>query len=242
MTAVLAAAAVMAAAFVKGSIGFGFPVLGTPLLSLVLDVKAAVVVLIVPNIVMDGLQFIRNGAPAAVVKRFAVLLMFGAVGTVIGTRLLVAVSSRTAALVLGAFLLTFALLSIAGVTPRVPPRWEPWLSPVAGLLAGVVGGITNVPGTPLVIYFHALGMAKRDFLSSVSFTFVVYKVIQLGAVVYFGLLSPTLLGHSLAFTVVALGAFALGLKVQDRLEQRAFNRLLLGFLCLLGIWLVARNL
>ena len=31
MTAVLAAAAVMAAAFVKGSIGFGFPVLGTPL-------------------------------------------------------------------------------------------------------------------------------------------------------------------------------------------------------------------
>src|SRR5438094_747350 len=93
MTAVLAAAAVMAAAFVKGSIGFGFPVLGTPLLSLVLDVKSAVVILILPNIVMDGLQFIRNGAPVAVVKRFAVLLMFGAVGSVIGTRLLVAVSS-----------------------------------------------------------------------------------------------------------------------------------------------------
>jgi uncharacterized membrane protein YfcA len=76
----------------------------------------------------------------------------------------------------------------------------------------------------------------------VSFTFVVYKVVQLGAIIYYGLLSPTLLGHSLAFTVVALGAFALGLKVQDRLEQRTFNRLLLGFLCLLGIWLVARNL
>jgi hypothetical protein len=30
--------------------------------------------------------------------------------------------------------------------------------------------------------------------------------------------------------------------VQDRLEQQTFNRLLLGFLCLLGIWLVARNL
>src|SRR3989442_167585 len=138
MTAVLAAAAVMAAAFVKGSIGFGFPVLGTPLLSLVLDVKAAVVILIVPNIVMDGLQFIRNGAPVATVRRFAVLLMFGAVGMVVGTRLLVAVSSRTAALV--------------------------------------------------------------------------------------------------------LGAFALGLKVQDRLEQRTFNRALLGFLGLLGLWLVARNL
>src|SRR5256885_15540408 len=149
MTAVLAAAAVMAEAFVKGSIGFGFPVLGTPLLRLVLDVKAAVVGLIVPNIVMDGLQFIRNGAPVAVVRRFAVLLMFGAVGTVIGTRLLVAVSSRTAALVLGAFLLTFALLSIVGVTPRVPPSWEAWLSPAAGVLAGGGGGgPTTARGPP----------------------------------------------------------------------------------------------
>jgi len=42
--------------------------------------------------------------------------------------------------------------------------------------------------------------------------------------------------------VVALGAFALGLKVQDRLEQRTFNRALLGFLVLFGVWLVARNL
>jgi uncharacterized membrane protein YfcA len=242
VTAVLAAAAVIAAAFVKGSIGFGFPVLGTPLLSLVLDVKTAFVILIVPNIVMDGLQFIRSGAPVATVRRFAVLLMFGAVGTVVGTRLLVAVSSRTAALVLGAFILAFAVLSIVGLTPRVSPPWERWLSPVVGLLAGLVGGITNVPGTPLVMYFHALGLTKRDFVASVAFTFVVYKIIQLGAVVYYGLLSPALLGHSLALTLVALGAFALGLKVQDRLEQRTFNRALLGFLCLLGLWLVARNL
>src|SRR3989442_3760054 len=181
MTAVLAAAAVMAAAFVKGSIGFGFPVLGTPLLSLVLDVKSAVVILIVPNIVMDGLQFIRNGAPVAVVRRFAVLLMFGAVGTVIGTRLLVAVSSRTAALVLGGFLLAFALLSIVGIAPRVPPRWEPWLSPAAGLLAGVVGGVTHVPGNPPGIFFPPLRLAQRPFPLSRSVSFFVFQGIPLRA-------------------------------------------------------------
>jgi hypothetical protein len=30
--------------------------------------------------------------------------------------------------------------------------------------------------------------------------------------------------------------------VQDRLQQQTFNRVVLGFLCLLGIWRVARNL
>src|SRR5438874_9502117 len=39
VTALLAAGAVLLAAFIKGAIGFGFPTLGTPLLSLVMDVK-----------------------------------------------------------------------------------------------------------------------------------------------------------------------------------------------------------
>lgn len=48
--AVMAAVALLAA-FVKGAIGFGFPSLATPLLSLVVDVRTSVVVLILPNIV-----------------------------------------------------------------------------------------------------------------------------------------------------------------------------------------------
>ena len=242
MTPILAAGAVLLAAFIKGAISFGFPTLATPLLSLVMDVKAAVAVLIVPNIAMDAIQFARRGAPMATVRRFAVLLVFGAVGTVVGTRLLVAVSSRTATLVLGAFILVFVALTVTDATPRVSPGWETWLSPAAGLLAGVVGGITNVPGTPLVLYFHALGLAKGEFVSSVAFTFVVYKIIQLVAVAYYGLLPLTLIGPSLILTLVALAGFALGLKVQDRLEQQSFNRAVLGFLTALGLWLVVRTL
>jgi len=238
---VLGAAAVLLAAFIKGAIGFGFPTIGTPLLSLVIDVKAAVVVLIVPNIVMDGLQFARRGAPMATVRRFAMLLVFGAVGTVLGTRLLVALSSRTATLLLGGFVVAFVLLNLTGTTPRVPAGWEPWLSPVTGLLVGVVGGITNVPGTPLVMYFQALGMAKGEFVSSVAFTFVVYKLVQLAAVVYYGLLPWSLVSVSGLLTAVALAGFAVGLMVQDRLDPRAFNRAVLGFLGALGVWLVARS-
>ncbi len=241
MTAILATGVVLLAALVKGAIGFGFPTLGTPLLSLVMDVKAAVVILIIPNIVMDGLQFARRGAPLATMRRFAVLLVFGSVGTVVGTRLLVALSARTATLILGLFILAFAVLTASGVTVRVPPQQEPWLSPVAGFVAGIVGGITNVPGTPLVIYFHALGLGKHEFVSSVAFTFVVYKVIQLAAVAYYGLLSVQLILPSVLLTVAALAGFAVGLMVQDRLEPRAFNRAVLAFLAVLGAWLVLRS-
>jgi uncharacterized membrane protein YfcA len=232
---------VLLAAFVKGSIGFGFPTLGTPLLSLVTDVQTAVVLLIVPNIAMDGLQLARLGAPGAVARRFATLLVTGAVGTLLGTRLLVGLSPRGATLILGAVILLYVMASAAGVAPRVGPRWERAVSPLVGLVVGVIGGVTNVPGTPLVMYFNALGLPKREFVAAVAFSFIVYKVVQLGAVVYFGLLSWELTAWSLALTLVGLGGFAVGLRVQDRLDPRAFNRVVLGFLAALGLWLAVRS-
>jgi uncharacterized protein len=241
VTLALAGLVVLAAAFVKGAIGFGFPTLGTPLLSLVTDVKTAVVVLILPNIAMDGIQFARQGAPRAIVERFSTLLATGAIGTVIGTRLLAELSPRTATLVLSVFILLFVVLSASGRSPRVPRAAERWVSPLAGLVVGVIGGVTNVHGTPLVMYFVALGLAKHDFLAAVSFTFVVYKLVQLGAVTYFGLMSGSLWMWSAVLTVVALAGFALGLRVQDRLDPRTFRRATLGFLAVLGTWLLVRS-
>jgi hypothetical protein len=236
------AAAVLVAAFVKGAIGFGFPTLATPLLALVTDVKMAVVALIIPNIVMDTLQFVRQGPSVAVARRLIVLLVFGAVGTVLGTHLLVVLPARVATLILGGVLMLFVALNLARVAPRVPAGWESRLAPVVGLATGLVGGVTNVPGTPLVMWFFALGMDKPDFVRSVALSFVVYKVVQLGAVAYYGLLSATVLWMSVVLTAVALAGFALGLAVQDRLDQRTFNRAILTFLGALGLWLTLRTL
>jgi hypothetical protein len=237
----LLALAVALAAFVKGAIGFGFPTLGTPLLALIVDVKTAFLVLIVPNIVMDGIQLVRAGAPAATARRLASLVAFGAAGMVLGTHLLASLASSTVMLILGAFILAFVALSVTRLSPRVPPRWEPWASPVVGFVAGVVGGVTNVPGTPLVLYFYALGLGKREFVSAVAFSFVLYKLVQLGAVSWYGLMSWSLMGWSVVLTGAALGGFAVGLRVQDRLEPQTFNRAVLAFLAALGGWLVIRS-
>jgi len=140
------------------------------------------------------------------------------------------------------FIVLFVALTAAGVTLRVSPRRERWAAPLVGLLTGIIGGITNVPGTPLVVYFQALGLPKHDFVAAMAFTFVAYKLVQLGAVTYYGLLTWPLIGISLGLTLAALAGFAVGLLIQDRLEQLTFNRLILGFLALLGTWLIVRSL
>jgi hypothetical protein len=241
MTLVAGALAVLVAAFVKGAVAFGFPLVATPLLALVFDVKTAVAVSILPNIVMDGVQLVRRGDPRPVLRRFGLLVVASIVGMWLGTHLLAVLPARLATLVLGAFVLAFAAVGASGVALRVPAGWEPWLSPPVGLVAGVLGGITNVPGTPIVLYFVALGLDKHDFVRGIALTFIVAKLVQLAAVAWYGFLDLGLLGVSMAFTAVALAGFAGGLRLQDRLPARAFNRAVLGFLVAVGVWLVVRS-
>jgi uncharacterized protein len=205
-------------------------------------VKTAVPLLVVPNLVMDGFQFRRQGPVGDAPRRLAPLLVFTIVGTIIGTKLLVMLSGRAATLILGAFLLGFVALDLVRVTPRIPRGWERRLAPAVGLVAGVMGGITNAPGTVLALYFVALGMNKREFVRSIAFTFLVVKGVQLLTLAWYGLFGWHLVLGALGLTVASLVGFALGVRLQDRLDQRAFNRAVLGFLAILGVWLVARAL
>jgi uncharacterized protein len=227
---------------VKGAIGFGFPTLGTPLLALVVDVKTAVAVLVVPNLVMDALQLRRQGPIGDAPRRLAPLLGFTILGTIIGTKLLVALSARAVTLILGVFVLAFVALDLMRLAPRVPPGWERRLAAPVGLVSGIMGGVTNAPGTALALYFVALGMDKREFVRSIAFTFLVVKSAQLATLGWYGLFGWHLVLSTLGLTVAALAGFGLGVRLQDRLDQRAFNRAVLVFLAALGVWLVVRTL
>jgi len=211
-------------------------------LALVVDVKTAVAVLVIPNLVMDGLQLRRQSPLGATPRRLAPLLVFTMLGTIVGTKLLVVLSGRTAMLILGAFVLGFVALDLARFSPRVPAGWERLLAPPVGLAAGVMGGVTNAPGTALALYFVALGMDKREFVRSIAFTFLVVKAVQLASLGWYGLLGWPLVLGSLGLTAAGLAGFGLGVRVQDRLDQRAFNRGVLVFLATLGAWLVVRTL
>ena len=241
-TILIGVAMVLLAAFLKGIVGFGFPTTSTTMLALFIDVKTAVALVIVPNIVMDGVQMARRGQLWRTARRLAPTLGAGAVGIVAGTKLLVMLPGWVAMLTLGVFTLAFVALNATSFTPRLAPEWEKPLGPVVGFVSGIVGGLTNTPGTALVILFYALGFPKDEFLRSIALSFVVLKAVQLGAVTQFGLMSWGLFVVSLGLTGVALIGFYAGLRVQDRLDQRSFNRAVLAFLALLGCWLIYRAL
>jgi uncharacterized membrane protein YfcA len=238
----LVALAVTAAAFVKGAIGFGFPTVATPLVALASDVRTAVVILLLPNIAMDGIQIFRRPGVVAAARRHAPLIATGVLGTVVGTQFLRWMSSRALLLSLGGLILCFVAFSLARPAWRLAPGLEAPLGPVVGFVAGLVGGVTNVFSLPMAPYLYALDLPKAEFVRVISVAFLAFKLAQLGAVWQVGLLEPRLLGLAAGATLVALVTFRLGLWAQDRVPTAVFNRAVLAFLGIVSVAMLIRAL
>jgi uncharacterized membrane protein YfcA len=232
---------VAVAAFVKGAVGFGYPLIATPLLALATDVRTAVAVLLVPNILMDAFQMARQPGLLAALGRHAALIVTGVIGTIVGTQFLAVVSTRALFLTLGGTVLGFVALSLARPAWRVSPAMERPLGPVVGLIAGTLGGLTNTPAVAVTPYYYALGLPKAEFVRALSATFLTFKLTQLGAAWQVGLLDSRVWLPWAGAAIVSLGAFRLGLGAQDRVPQATFNRAVLALLTLVGLAMLARG-
>src|SRR3954462_6937815 len=95
------------AGFAPGAIGFGFPIVATPLVALVIDVRSAIALLAPVTLVLVLLSVVRGGNLMELLRRFWYLPLVIAAGSWMGTRLLLAAPPEPFLLVLAAVMLLY---------------------------------------------------------------------------------------------------------------------------------------
>ena len=220
----------------------GFPLIATPTVALLLDIRIAITILIIPNIVMDIAQVFRGGFPFAVLRRFVWFFVLTVIGVFLGTKVLVTLPLWVLNLGLGLMVLVFSVSNWLRVEFTISPRLEKRLSFPAGLISGFLNGMTNAAGPALAIYLYSLRLPKREFIKSLATIFFVTKLSQLLAVSTWNLFNWATLTLSLEVTLFVLLGFYGGLKIQDRVNQQTFSRGLPWLLFLFGAILIARAL
>lgn len=240
LTYILVGAALLLAAFVKGATGLGFPLIATPMIALLLDIRTAVTVLILPNLFMDSAQVIRNGIPYDVFRRFSSLILPTIIGVFLGTTALVKTPLWLLNFCLGIMVLLFVLSNLLKFDFTISPRNEKTLSPLVGFISGFLNGLTNAAGPTLAIYLYSLKLEKRAFVKSLATIFVTTKLSQLVAISTWNLFNWETITLSVQVLVFTLAGFYAGIKAQDRVNQKTFNRGLLLLLSLIGLILIVR--
>lgn len=229
------------AAAVKGTIGFGFPLVGIPLLSAIIGPRAAVPVIAVPTLLSNFIMVSRGSAGRAS-PHLIVTLAGLAVGTLAGAAVFKALDPRSLAVLVGAVTLGYVIATAFRLTALVPEAVGRRAAPVVGLAAGVMGGATGIFAPLLASYLNLLRMAKREFVFWITMMFFVSNVVQVASYLHLGLYAGQVLVLALIGCIpMAIGTWS-GMALQDRLDPEVFGRIVLGIVFIASLNLLARGL
>ncbi len=236
----LLAGVLFIAGCLNGATGIGFANLSSVALALLLDARTAVILLagVTPLVLLMPVIRYRAEAPGAL----RLLPMFAAmpIGVLLGSYLLVALPVPVITLGMGLITIVSALAAFRRGRLPLPPRWERVCSPVIGVVAGTANASVGVSGPILAMYLLALGLEKALFAFIAAAMFTTMGVLRLFTLVALGELTPTTVGISLALCVPAALGIRAGFWLQHRIDQKAFNRLVLLLLVLSGVQLIWR--
>ncbi len=222
------------AAVVHGAVGIGFPLIATPLLAMVTDVKTAILLLVLPTIVINAANIIKGGAWNKSIALYWPLAVYGMIGSFLGARLLVMVPPETFRPVLAGVILLYLNAERLGVGFSWIPRHPKTATAVFGLAAGILGGTVNVMLPALVIFALEIRMNKTAMIQVFNFCFLFGKLTQGAVFIQAGFLTLDVLKTSVPLAVLSLIVMMSAMTARDRIQGTVYKRWLRGLLLIMA--------
>lgn len=241
-----AAAAALAffAGLVKGVTGFAMPMIMISGLGSFLPPETALAALILPTLVTNVWQAVRQGMSAAVASarkhwRYLAIAMSC---LVVSAQFVTILPSSVLFLILGVPVATFALLQLLGWRPQIAPSQHRKAELGIGAFAGSIGGLSGVWGPPTVLYLTALNVPKIEHVRVQGVVYSTGAVMLALAHLKSGVLNASGFTLSAALILPAVLGLVGGFVVQDRLDQDKFRWAILIVLAVAGLNLIRRGL
>ncbi|MEP7357943.1 MAG: sulfite exporter TauE/SafE family protein, partial [Anaerolineales bacterium] len=223
----------------------GFNTIGalcTPILSLVLPVSLAVGVLLPMLIFGDAfaVYMYRGQWDWPLVRR---MLPAGVAGVVVGTWLLVVMSSNGLRLVLAVFVLLLVVYKFASERiTRLAYQPRGWHAHLTGALSGMASAMFNTGGPPFNAYLLLQKLPARTFIATTALFFALVNLLKVPGFLITGVLDvPLLLSLWWVLLFIPLGLGAARWLV-SRVNQRVFEWIIVALLMLSSALLFAQSL
>ncbi|MFK7994473.1 MAG: sulfite exporter TauE/SafE family protein [Granulosicoccus sp.] len=230
------------AGVIKGTLGIGFPTAAVSLLAQVTDARTAITLVIMPMLITNLWQVLRAQKFLSVIKQMWLLISMMLILIILFSQLSSQVPVDKLAAVLGCIVALYALHSLFARPLVLNPAFDKSAQVVAGISAGIMGGLVSVWAPPILIYLHTLRMPKEGFISTVGVLLLLGTCVLLMSYVGSGVLTYGLFLCSSLLIFPSLLGFTIGEIVRKRISSHRFERLLLWFFFLMGLNLIRRAL
>ncbi|CCF18742.1 conserved membrane protein of unknown function [Pseudorhizobium banfieldiae] len=222
----------------KGATGAGAPILAVPALAAIFNVKLAVVIMMMPNLLPNVWQcwrFRRDRLPSNFAWIFAGV---GASGALAGTFVLAWLPHEALSLTVAGAVIAYLILRLARPDWRLAMGAAERYAAPAAFLAGLLQGSSGISAPVSISYLNAMRLKRETYVFTISLFFVTMTLVQVPTLALVGLLSPGLLAASLVAVMPILLFMPAGAALARRLSPAAFDRAIMVLLAGLAVKLV----
>ena len=233
--------AVLAGGLVKGTLGFGMPMVALPIIAFIIPPTTAMILLCAPIFLTNFLQIkFRQGVSS---YRFLPMFLCLIIGLIIGARLILEINVKTITQIIAVSIIFAALVNCFGIKIKnINKNHENTITSFIGFGSGILGGLSTFYGPPMLAYLVAVDLPKEKFVRTVSTMYFIGSFPLYGSLIYYGFATKEDLIFSLILIIPAFIAQQVGTKIRDKFNQKQFRICILITLIILGFSLLVKTL
>ena len=224
----------------KGATGAGAPIITIPVIAAFYDVRIAVIIMVIPNLLTNIgqlYQFRKTILPKFFTLSFAI---GGGIGAFLGTILLVNLSIKILTLSVAFIVIVYILLKLLVPSWKLTYEKAKKLVFLMGGFGGVLQGTAGLSAPISITFLNSMKLERNQFIPTISVYFGVMSIFQMPTLYYYNFLNLEIILVSCISTLVLLSFMPIGSWIAKSVSKESFDKItliLLGFIAFRIIYL-----
>ena len=233
--------AILAGGLIKGTLGFGMPMVALPIIAFVIPATTAMIILCAPILLTNFLQIkFKQGVSS---YRFLPMFVSLVIGLIVGARLILEINLNTITQIIAVSIIFAALINCFGFKIQNPNKnREKIITSIIGFGSGILGGLSTFYGPPMLAYLVASDLPKEKFVRTVSTMYFIGSFPLYGSLIYYGFATKEDIIMSIFLILPAFISQQIGTRIRDKINQKQFRICILVTLIILGISLFIKTI
>lgn len=224
----------------KGATGAGAPIITIPVIAAFYDVRIAVIIMVIPNLLTNIgqlYQFRKTILPKFFTLSFAI---GGGIGAFLGTILLANLSIKILTLSVAFIVIVYILLKLLVPSWKLTYEKAKKLVFLMGGFGGILQGTAGLSAPISITFLNSMKLERNQFIPTISVYFGVMSIFQMPTLYYYNFLNLEIILVSCISTLVLLSFMPIGSWIAKSVSKESFDKItliLLGFIAFRIIYL-----
>ena len=226
----------------KGATGAGAPIVTIPVIAAFYDVRVAVIIMVIPNLLTNIgqiYQFRKTILPSFFTVSFAI---GGGIGAFVGTILLANLSIKILTLSVSFIVIIYIFLKLIVPSWKLIYKKATKLVFILGAAGGVLQGTAGLSAPISITFLNAMKLERNQFIPTISVYFGVMSIFQMPTLYYYDFLNFEIIIASLVSTIVLLSFMPIGSWIAKSVSKEKFDKITLILLAFIAVRIIYLNL